>query len=310
MNSTRGTNEVFDYSLFGLRVRSSLELPELFPASGEGEPDVTIDVASLGSEGPRHEGLRPANGALVLAIPDVGRFQISGGNRILVDPERDTPERNVRLYLLGSAFGVLLHQRGLLPLHANAVEIDGRAVAFMGESGAGKSTLAAWFHDSGYRVISDDVCVVGFDEQGDPYAVPGLPRLRLWAEALDLMGHGAHSYPRSYLGEYDKFDLPIAAANAATTNIPLTALYLLDRGEDFAITELRGVEAAEVVFANTYRGGYVSAVGGNESHMRSAVRLVRSLPVLRASRRWELSSLDQQCRQILDHVNRTLARAD
>ena len=51
-----------------------------------------------------------------------------------IDPENDftapgASSRNVRVFLLGSAFGALLHQRGLLPLHANAVEVDGRAVA-------------------------------------------------------------------------------------------------------------------------------------------------------------------------------------
>ena len=79
----------------------------------------------------------------------------------------NVPDANIRLYLLGSAMGVLLHQRGLLPLHANAVEIDGKAFAFMGASGSGKSTLAAWFHDHGYRIIADDVCAVRFETEGD-----------------------------------------------------------------------------------------------------------------------------------------------
>ena len=31
-----------DYAVFGLRVRSSIELPELPPAPGEGVPDVVV----------------------------------------------------------------------------------------------------------------------------------------------------------------------------------------------------------------------------------------------------------------------------
>ena len=83
---------------------------------------------------------------------------------IVAEPRQGVPDSNVRLFLLGSAMGALLHQRGLLPLHTNAVEVGGRAFAFMGKSGAGKSTLAAWFHDRGFRIVADDVCVVGFDD--------------------------------------------------------------------------------------------------------------------------------------------------
>ena len=124
------------------------------------------------------------------------------------------PERNVRLFLLGSAFGVLLHQRGLLPLHANAIEIDGRAVAFMGPSGAGKSTLAAWFHDRAFRVIADNVCAISRNSEGRRQAAPGLPRLRLWAEALELMGRSSHALNRSFVDDDDeKFDVPMDPAS-------------------------------------------------------------------------------------------------
>jgi hypothetical protein len=291
-----------DYSVFGLTVRSEMELPELFPSVDDRDPDVLIRVAAL-AEPQSQPGLKAIGEALLLTVPDVARFRIDSGREIVVELSSGAPERNVRLYLLGSAFGALLHQRGLLPLHANAVEIDGRAIAFMGESGAGKSTLAAWFHDRGFRVIADDVCVVGFDN-GLPYAAPGLPRLRLWAEALELMGHSVDRFPRSYVGQEQqaKFDVPIDVAKAATSNIPLAALYLLDRGAEFAISELRGLEAADAVFANTYRGAFVSAAGNNEVHWRSSIGLVRTLPVFRVARTWDLVSLDCQSLQILEHA--------
>jgi len=63
----------------------------------------------------------------------------------------------VRLYLLGSAWGALCYQRDLLVLHASAVRVDGRAVAFCGRPGMGKSTLAAWLAESGHALVSDDL---------------------------------------------------------------------------------------------------------------------------------------------------------
>jgi hypothetical protein len=293
-----------DYWVFGLRVRSTLPLHELFLADGAGEADVSIISGEVpeGTDAPA--ALSACNGALVLAIRGVARYRISGGQSITVHSEAGVPERNVRLYLLGSAFGALLHQRRLLPLHANAIEIGGKAIAFMGESGAGKSTLAAAFDQLGHGVIADDVCVVGFDCAGRPFVAPGVPRLRLWGEALDLMGRGTQGLERSYVGdeEFDKFDLPLEPGSAVRAKVRLAALYLLARGHEFSIEPLAGVEAAEALFANTYRGSFLSAVNGQESHWLSSVRLVRSVPVFRVSRPWNHARLHEQCELMVEHA--------
>ena len=210
----------------------------------------------------------------------------------------------MRLFLLGSAFGALLHQRGLLPLHANAVEVDGKAVAFMGESGAGKSTLAAWFHDAGHRVLADDVCVIRFDEQQRPMACPGLPRLRLWQDAIDLSGRDASKYTRSYVGDhpFEKFDVPISPSASATGALELGAVYLLDTGTSLQITRLEGVEAAEAIFAHTYRGGFLNAAAGHQAHWAASVRVIQTVPVFRLSRPFALGRMHADGNQVLAHV--------
>ena len=294
----------FDYSVFGLRVRTELALPELFPAEIQGEPDVTIRLGTIES-GQRAPGLHALGDGLLFVATEAGRYRIAGGREIIVEPNAGAPDPNVRLFLLGSAFGALLHQRGLLPLHANAVEIDGKAVAFMGPSGAGKSTLAAWFHDCGHRIIADDVCVVEFDEGGRPMALPGLPRLRLWREALEASGREAAAFTPSFSGnpEFDKFDVPVATASAAADRCELAALYELGTGDSFAIVPISGVEAVDSVFANTYRGGYVSAAQGDEAHWSACMRLVRDTPLFRVSRPLSLTEMDEQNRRLLDHAH-------
>jgi hypothetical protein len=292
----------FDYRVFGLNIRSDFELPELFPADCAEEPDIRIRRGPVtGSEAP---GLQADGDVLVLTIHDVARYRIDGGREIVMDPEAGVPERNLRLFLLGSAFGALLHQRGLLPLHANAVEIEGRAIAFMGESGAGKSTLAAWFHDRAHRIVADDVCVVRFDAAGNALAQPGLPRLRLWDEALEATGRSAAEFARSYAGDetFNKFDVPIAAQTAADRELPLAAAYILERGERTEIQSLQGLEAVEAVFAHTYRGAFVAPADAAQSHWSAALQLVRSMPVFRFTRPWTLRGLDDSCSAVLRHA--------
>jgi hypothetical protein len=299
------------YSVFGLTISSELELPELYPAPAEPPADVDVVLGPVLAEG-LDGGLHAVGDALTLVVPEVANFRIEGGRRITADFDAAVPPRNVRLFLLGSAFGALLHQRGLLPLHANAIEIEGQAVAFMGHSGAGKSTLAAWFHDRGHRILADDVCVVRFDANGDPSASPGLPRLRLWLDVLELTGRELEGLDRSYIGgsaELDKFDVPVAPQSTIAGPARLAALYLLDRGDGFAIERLGGLGAAEAIFANTYRGAYVAATSTHLNHWRGAIALARATPVFRFVRPMDLGRLDADGEALLGHVRAGMAVA-
>lgn len=296
-------SQLSDYAVFGLHVRSAVELPELFAAASDEAADVVIRRGTVPAVESDSEGMAVTDHGVVLDVPNIARFLISDGRTIIVDAIPGVPERNVRLFLLGSAFGALLHQRRLLPLHANAVEINGRACAFMGHSGAGKSTLAAWMVQRGYRLIADDVCVVGYDPDGVPQAAPGLPRLRLWAEALELMGKARNGLARSYASDEDeKYDLPVGRDSTALLKRPLRAIYLLDQADAFAVTQIQGIEAAEAIFANTYRGSFLAMTGGQKQHWESVIRLVRGTPVFRACREWGLGNLDSQCRRLLAHA--------
>jgi hypothetical protein len=292
-----------DYSVFGLRVRSTLPLPELFAAEGSGEPDVLIESGATGAAG-GEPGLTLVNGELLLTVPHVARYVISQGRSIHVEPFESAELRNVRLFLLGSAFGALLHQRGLLPLHANAVEIRGKAVAFMGESGSGKSTLAALFHDRGYRVLADDVCVVRSADDGRSYVAAGLPRLRLWRDVLELTRRAPDQFQRSYAGEtiYEKFDVPTGTDAMLDGDGELGAVFELSRGEELRFDRLEGVDLMNSVYAHTYRGEFLSAVNGEHSHWSAAVRLARSVPFYRITRPWDLTQLDHEFAAIVEFV--------
>jgi hypothetical protein len=232
-------------------------------------------------------------------------YWITGGNQILVEPHADTTMRNVRLFILGSAMGVLLHQRGLLPLHANCVEIDDRAFVFMGHSGAGKSTLAAAFHDRGFRVIADDVCVIDLAGEEQASVMPGIPRLRLWEEALQASGRNSADYQRSFAGddEFRKFDVPI---NQTGKRLRLGAIYQLSDGAGQAFAKMGGAAAADAVFANTYRGAFLQAVGNHVSHWAASMRLLGSVPIFDFSRPRNLRRLSEDVDAIVVHVRESV----
>jgi len=148
------------YHAYGLNIRSDLELPLLLP--GKGNPDVTISYGTVPDSLPDVKGkgicFQAAKGELLLNVPNVAKYLIKNGDTIIIERHPETDADSVRLFLLGAAIGTLLHQRGFLVLHANAIVVDGGAVLFMGESGVGKSTTAAAFNQKGYAIAADDVC--------------------------------------------------------------------------------------------------------------------------------------------------------
>jgi len=278
--------------LFGLTLESQLPLPALQPAEEGATTDVRITC-------------RAFNGDAQVEAEGI-RFAVRDGREILIDAPSGTPERNIRLFLLGSAMGVLLHQRGLLPLHANAVAVGGSAIAVAGAQGAGKSTLAAWLHRHGHSLLGDDV--VAIDMEGElPFAYPGVPRFRLWREAIEHLGLHRDGLERSYVGEaLDKWDVP--ADGQAQDGLPLRAIYVLEDGPDTAIQPLGGGAAVEALFAHTYRGGQVAALGLSRPHWEKVMALARAVPVFCLARPRDLIRLPALGSALLDHARIQAAR--
>jgi hypothetical protein len=137
-----------DYFVSGLRVTSELELPGAIAAAARTEDPVVsirrgpvpafLDNAT--ATGPTWE---MNEATFLLRVPRLSRLLIRAGREIVVEIEPGAEECDAISFILGTAFGILLHQRGALVLHGAAVAKDGRAIAICGASGAGKSTLAA-----------------------------------------------------------------------------------------------------------------------------------------------------------------------
>ena len=291
----------FDYRVFGLKVRSEVRLSALIPTPID-SADVEIRLGAV----PKHQSVEPFGlyvdtDGPILNIANVGRFLIANGNEIIVEPHAQASARNVELYLLGSAFGAILHHRHLLPLHANAIEIDGRAIAFMGHSGAGKSTLAAWFADHGYRILSDDVCVVDFDSAGLAYARAGIPRLRLWKDALKVRGISETGLTRSFDGQ-DKFDMPIIGSGSHDP-VRLDAIYLLGKNigatDQSMIEPVSGMAAVEAISVNTYRGSFVPLIGDRIRHIKDCLKLAELVTVRKFNRQWDHRHFERDVRLFL-----------
>jgi len=308
MHGTAHDGLAYAYSCFGLRIRSAIALPEI-PESQALSDEFVIDIRfgplpdALPLAHETNRSLQVGDGEVLLTVRDTARYLVREGREIVIDPMASSSERNVRLFLLGSAFGILCHQRGLLPLHANAIVVDGVAVAFGGNSGAGKSTLAAWFQRAGYELLCDDVCVVSFDEKGCPLAWPGLPRLKLWGDAAVSFGFDSRALEPAIDG-LDKYHVPFARV-AARGPFPLRRFYVLESGSmDTAndIARLYGAAAFEAIMAQTYRNEYLAPMNLRKRHFELADALLKNAKVYRAPRDWGYEVFAREAERLERHL--------
>lgn len=292
------------YSAYGLTLASALPFPELL--AGEGKVDVVIAVDRMESVASHeHSPILCADASpnrVYLTWGGVGDLLIEKGQRITVIPGLNAEEDALRLFVLGAGLGVLLHQRGLLVLHASGVVIDNRVVGFIGAKGWGKSTMAATLHQRGHALISDELLVVRFNDQGYPWVMPGSPQIKLWVDALIGTGGNPDSTARVMSG-VDKFS--VNAASIASIELPFHSLYLLDAGQELSIQPILPSEAflGIVPHLYVYRFGtsFLQAISMDRT-FRQLNQLLKKITVKRLLRKRDLSQLPEIAQRVQQDV--------
>ena len=272
----------YSYTAYGLNIASCLPCPGLHP--GSGVPDVIVRYGPVPDALPdaRVGGVcyQATSRQLLLSVSGVAKYLVSDGREIWVERAEKANDDDVRLFLLGSALGALLHQLGRLVFHGSAIETGGGAVALLGHSGEGKSTWAALFHQRGCPVMADDLCVIAPAESGELLLQPGFPQLNLWPDACQKMGLPLEKM-RRVRPHLEKVAQSLHG-NIASRPLPLRRLYVLHRTHFLTaqFRELRGAEKLIVLVNHTYRAGYVAALGRSVAHFRQCESVARQLPVI------------------------------
>lgn len=277
---------MFSYLAYGLGLHSTLPLPEFLPA--EAGCDVLIQVEEgipLPADTPVEQSyLKVTAEEACLYFRGVGVFVVRGGRQITVRPLPGVEAQALRLYLVGTVMAILLYQRGLLVLHASTVEVEGGAVAFLGESGWGKSSLAAALHCRGHGVIADDVTAVRLS----PAEVfPAFPQFKLSLEAADVLGYDRGSLLVLHPAEEKRAYRSPGEFSSAP--LPLRRLYVLSWGALCELEPLGPQEAVIELVRNSYPTRFLCPAGA--LHFLQCTRLVREVPVHRLKRPRSLPGL-------------------
>jgi hypothetical protein len=274
---------MYIYKAYQLNIHAEFPIPE-FPAGDESaNPDVFIrqGKAPLNLEKVTGKGVvyQATANRFLLTMQDLARYLVQNGNEIIVEPAPGSLESDVRVFLLGSCIGALLHQRGILVIHAGAVFTEKGAVLFAGPSGVGKSTLLGELLRRGYKMMVDDVCGVVLDDAGTPLVLPGYPRTRLWSDAADKLGQDVTSMERTRpaMEKYER-QLPEQYWNEPTS---LRRIYLLtttNRDELF-LKVLPRIDTFQIVLLNTYRQQFLDGLEMRAPHFHLISSVARQTGV-------------------------------
>lgn len=288
-----------------MTIASEMEFPELL--AGSGTPDVWVRCGAV----PAHLSSAPPTGlffeadadSFLLRVEGVARYWVRAGRDIVVDVAADALDVQVRTFFLGAVLTAVLHQRGVLVLHASGVVGARGAVLFAGSSGGGKSTLLAALVGRGYEPFGDDVAVVTQEATNQLLVHPGVPQVRLWADAATRLGHRVEESSR-ILPSIDKYALPLKAFGGCAPR-PLTGLYVLSvgDGDELQFEPIEGSQCFTAIREYTRNLQIMEDLQMQRPHFHLAAAVASRIPVVRISRPRGRDSLDE----LVDRVESTLA---
>ncbi len=296
---------VYHYHFQGLILKSAFPFPELAVADSEKHdlvvseglasgfmPDEQIVSSVSLIHGCLHMSTGP-DGTLVF-IEGMGHIWIGLSGEIVLERLPGVRLGDGRIYILGTALGIFLLQRGAFPLHGSTVSRNGRSLMFIGPSGAGKSTLSAYWMNRGYTLVTDDVSLVQYREDGVPAIRPALPHIKLWEDSALALNHNPDTLPFLSKG-WEKRRLPIPAEGMAIEETVLDAIIELSP-EAFSspkIELLNGVQRFNAIAANIYRGEAIPWLGQVANHFVFSSRLAAAVPIFRLTRPANAFALDE-----------------
>lgn len=171
------------------------------------------------------------------------------GSMISVFYDQDVLFQDVLTYFSGPIIGCVLRLKNKVCLHASTVNINGKAIAFIGQKTAGKSTLIAKFAELSYSILSDDIAV--FNNVDDiPIIHRGYPCLRLWKKSIDNIKGIEIENLTPVLSIIDKYYLPLSLNSGVpwsfnAISLPLGGIYFLNDRNQFNLVKISSMSPLE-----------------------------------------------------------------
>ncbi|TWH48804.1 hypothetical protein [Sporomusa sp. KB1] len=222
-----------------------------------------------------------ALGRFLLDIPEVGRYLVEDGQRVVIDALPQAADEEVIRFFRMAPLAALLYQRNIPVFHAAAAAMPDReeCILLAGDSGAGKSTLLVALLQRGWRLLADDLAIVRTDKNGNLAVFPTSPEVVLWSDAVEKLGltKTDNASGRQVLSWSDRF---------VNKPLPLCAVYWLavKNQDGLQISELEGIKRFQAMGLLAYNSHIADALFDPKEYFRQAAVFAQSISLYRLCR--------------------------
>ena len=272
---------MFYFQAYGLMLRSMVLLPGYKTTSSQHNVEqLNIDAeiicneeSQTGLKNPLEQGLffQVTPEAIWFNVPNVARFLVQNGERIVFQPAPDSDNDFITAFLNGPCLAALLMQRNLFVLTGSVLKSNDVAIAYLGDSCSGKSSLIAAMMQRGYCVLSDGLCVV--NQEGMVF--PGPSYIELWDDTVQKLRIPAHGLQPIRAG-FNKNRLPLDDL-FYNHSLPLRDVYVLNPQKDNLLRHktLTGSEKINFLQKNIYNKTYLAGFKKNHLYFEYCARLAQ-----------------------------------
>jgi hypothetical protein len=190
-----------------------------------------------------------------LNIDGVAFFYVKNGKHIEITPAAGYNKNTLELFLNGSVYGAILHQRHTLPFHASCFNYEGTGIMLCGESGAGKSSVTAAFSLNGAEFLTDDVTPIVFNEN-----IPNIwamsDTIKLWDDTLTQLKQNNNNLTKIN-SKTSKYYFPMQSAKASLHRLHHIFLLGIHDKQKVVFENVTGVNKYIILRNEIYRKEYM-----------------------------------------------------
>ena len=193
-----------------------------------------------------------------MTVKDVGDFYARDGNKIEFSPIENTDNASLELFMNGSVYGAILHQRRILPLHGSSFIFNNSGVMFCGDSGSGKSSLTTSFCFNGAEFLTDDVTPILFGDE-KPHIWPRTGKIKLWDDSLKQLKKKKEKLTKIRPRD-EKYYLPMELNQEQAHPLNTILILQVTNDEEVSFEKVQKVEAFSYLHQEIYRREYLFAM--------------------------------------------------
>jgi hypothetical protein len=224
------STELYHYHAYGLNITSRIPLPcPLSPRWHSTDLYITTGKIDFPPSSNKSYGVWQTHmNDFFFTLPHTVSFHINSiGNQITIEHEPKTTLQEIWSFLISCAMAAVLYKKDILPLHACALEKNGKTIIFGGHAASGKSTTATYltFREK-YKLLTDDLCALSMTSSGEVITYPGFPIIKLWRNMAEVLEISLDSFQK-VRPHLEKFFVSPPHAPILHDAFPVRNLYIL-----------------------------------------------------------------------------------